>query len=87
MDQPETRAVDIFVRPVSRPNKERGWAIAQYLVAQADRLAVQTVIFDGRIWTSGSSSGDGWRTYHPPERSGDPSILEHRDHVHVDVFD
>ena len=83
----EGRAVDVFVRPVSAENKVRGWAIAQYLVAMADRLAVQHVIFDDRIWTSGSSSGAGWRDYDPPERSGDRAILEHRDHVHVDVFD
>jgi hypothetical protein len=81
------RALDVFVRPVSAENKVRGWAIAQYLVAMADRLGVQHVIFDDRIWTSGSSSGDGWRDYDPPERSGDRAILEHRDHVHVDVFD
>jgi hypothetical protein len=81
------RAVDVFVRPVSAENKIRGWAIAQYLVAMADRLDVQTVIFDDRIWRAGSSSGDGWRDYDPPERSGDIRILEHRDHVHVDVFD
>ena len=81
------RALDVFVRPVSAENKVRGWAIAQYLVAMADRLAIQHVIFDDRIWTSGSSSGDGWRDYEPPERSGDRAILEHRDHVHVDVFD
>jgi hypothetical protein len=80
------RAVDIFVRPISPQNKERGWAIAQYLVAQADRLAVQTVIFDDRIWRSGSRSDDGWRDYDPPARSGDRRILEHLDHVHVDVF-
>ena len=81
----EGRAVDIFVRPVSAADKVRGWAIAQYLVAMADRLSIRTVIFDGRIWTR-DRSGDGWRTYHPPERSGDPVVLEHRDHVHVDVF-
>jgi hypothetical protein len=81
----EGRAIDAFVRPVSAQNKVRGWAIASYLVAQADRLHISTVIFDGRIWTSGSRSGDGWRHYHPPERPGDPAILEHRDHVHVDV--
>ena len=67
-------------------NKVRGWAIAQYLVAQADRLDIEHVIFDARIWTAGSSSGDGWRPYTPPERSGDRAVLEHRDHVHVDVF-
>ena len=81
------RAVDIFVRPISAANKVRGWAIAQYLVAMADRLSIQHVIFDGRIWSSGDRSGDGWRDYDPPERSGDRAILEHRDHVHVDVFD
>lgn len=82
------RAVDIFVRPVSRSNDVRGWAIAAYLVGQAERLHVQTVIFDARIWTAGSRSGDGWRTY-SPDTSGasaaTAAILEHRDHVHVDV--
>jgi hypothetical protein len=80
----EGRAVDIFVRPVSADNKERGWAIAHYLVAQAERLDIQTVIFDDRIWRAGD--GEGWRDYDPPSRSGDRAILEHRDHVHVDVF-
>ena len=80
------RALDVFVRPVSAKNKVRGWAIAQYLVAMADRLGIQHVIFDDRIWTSGSASDEGWRDYDPPERAGDRAILEHRDHVHVDVF-
>ena len=80
------RAIDVFVRPASKANRTRGWAIAHYLVSQADRLTIRTVIFDDRIWTAGRRSGDGWRDYDPPERSGDPAILEHRDHVHVDVF-
>jgi hypothetical protein len=80
------RAVDVFVRPVSRANKTRGWAMAQYLVAQAERLGIEHVIFDGRIWTAGALSGDGWRTYHPTEKTGSRAILMHRDHVHVDVF-
>jgi hypothetical protein len=83
----EGRAVDLFVRPVNEPNRTRGWAVAQYLVSQADRLHVKTVIFDGRIWTSGARSGSGWRDYTVPSSSrGDRAILEHRDHVHVDVF-
>jgi hypothetical protein len=81
------RAIDIFVRPVSPENRRRGWAIAQYLVAQSDRLIIQNVIFDDRIWTAGSRSDEGWRDYDPPERSGDRAIIEHRDHVHVDVQD
>ena len=83
----EGRAIDIFVRPVSAENRQRGWAIAQYLVAQSDRLVIQNVIFDDRIWTAGSRSDEGWRDYDPPARSGDQAILEHRDHVHVDLQD
>lgn len=81
----EGRAVDVFVRPVNATNRVRGWAIAHYLVSQADRLGLRTVIFDDRIWSSGRRSDEGWRDYDPPERSGDRAILEHRDHVHVDV--
>lgn len=83
----EGRAVDAFFRPVNPANQVRGWALAQYLVSQADRLAIKTVIFDDRIWTNGIRSSQGWRDYDPPARSGDTAILEHRDHVHVDVFD
>ncbi|MFS3129264.1 hypothetical protein ACLM5J_12760 [Nocardioides sp. Bht2] len=82
------RALDIFVRPINKANKTRGWSIAYYLVAQADRLDIATVIFDGKIWTA-RRSDDGWRDYQP-DTSGrtaeQAAILEHRDHVHVDVF-
>ena len=86
----EGRAVDVFFRPISRAQKVRGWAMAQYLVAQAARLNVRTVIFDNRIWTSGWRSADGWRSYDPDTSGRDAptkAILEHRDHVHVDVYE
>lgn len=84
----EGRAIDIFVRPVNPDNRKRGWAIASYLVAQANRLSINTLIFDDRIWHAGSRSGDGWTNYDVPSSSGgDRAILEHRDHVHVDVVD
>lgn len=79
----EGRAIDVFVRPINNANNIRGWAMAHYLVANAARLDVRTVIFDDRIWTAGR---EGWRDYEPPESPGDLKILEHRDHVHVDVF-
>jgi hypothetical protein len=81
------RAVDIFVRPVNEANKRTGWAIAQYLVAHADRLDIQHVIFDARIWSAGTRSAQGWRDYDPGDRPGDRAVLEHRDHVHVDVYE
>ena len=69
-------------------NRQRGWAVATYLVANADRLDIKTLIFDDRIWHAGARSGDGWTDYRVPSSSrGDRDILEHRDHVHVDVFD
>lgn len=81
------RAIDLFFRPVNEANKTRGWALAQYLVAHAARLQVHTVIFDDRIWVAGKD--DSWRDYRAPTNA-DPrtqAILEHRDHVHVDVFE
>lgn len=83
------RAVDAFFRPVTEANKARGWALSHYLVAHAERLAIDTVIFDGRIWTA-RRAFQGWRDYdiEPNGRSKSVvSILEHRDHVHVDVAD
>ena len=84
------RAVDVFFRPISEQSRNRGWAMAHYLVAQAARLDIRTVIYDGRIWTAGWRSGDGWRPY-SPDTSGESAetaaILEHRDHVHVDVYE
>ncbi|WP_183093889.1 hypothetical protein [Nocardioides stalactiti] len=79
----EGRAIDIFFRPVNATNRTRGWAVAHYLVGNAARLDIRTVIYDDRIWTAGR---DGWRDYDPPSSSGSVAILEHRDHVHVDVF-
>ncbi len=86
----EGRAVDVFFRPVNAENRRRGWVLAHYLVANADRLSLAHVIFDGQIWTAGTPSEEGWRTFHPSKLTGDESaetlaILEHRDHVHVDV--
>jgi hypothetical protein len=85
------RALDVFVRPVNPENRRKGWAIAHYLVSRADRLAIRHVIFDNRIWTSGRRSEEGWRTYRAPvpDDASDETraILEHRDHVHVDVIE
>ena len=86
----EGRAVDVFYRPAdARTHRRHGWATAQYLVAQADRLAVNTVIYDGRIWTARRAL-EGWRTYAPDtagRSAAVAAVLEHRDHVHVDVAD
>jgi hypothetical protein len=85
------RALDIVVRPITPANRRRGWAIAHYLTSRAGDLAIDNVIFDGRIWSSGRRSEAGWRDYFPriPRSAGAESraVLEHRDHVHVDVVE
>lgn len=77
------RAIDIFFRPVSEENRRAGWQLAHWLMAHADDLHVQYIIFDDRIWSAHSSRG-AWGDYRAPDPT-DP-ILRHLDHVHVDVL-
>lgn len=85
----EGRAIDVFFRPINPRNLRRGWATAHYLVANAERLRIETVIYDAKIWTSRRSI-QGWRDYEI-DASGRPAsvrrVLLHHDHVHVDVAD
>ncbi len=78
------RALDVFFRPVTADSTRQGWAVAQWLVAHADRLHIATVIFDEQVW-SASKSDEGWRPYEHPDGPTDNPILRHLDHVHVDV--
>ncbi len=85
----EGRAIDVFFRPYDDPRQTKeGWALAHWLVANADRLAIATVIYDDHIWSAGRST-EGWRPYAPSDQSEDPgtaAIQRHLDHVHVDVL-
>lgn len=85
------RAIDIFFRPVTAASTRNGWVLAHYLVANAQRLHIKHVIFDDRVWTAGDSSAAGWRHYAAPLPNRGLSAatlatLQHRDHVHVDVY-
>lgn len=77
------RAVDVFFRPVTEENRREGWVLAHWLVAHAEDLDVQYVIFDDRIWSAHSARGQ-WQDYEAPEPGNE--ILRHLDHVHVDVL-
>lgn len=77
------RAIDIFFRPVNEENRRQGWVLAHWLVAHAEDLDIQYVIFDDRFWSVHSPRGR-WHHYEAPEPGND--ILRHLDHVHVDVL-
>ncbi|MHA7240517.1 hypothetical protein [Arthrobacter sp. TMS1-12-1] len=76
------RAIDVFFRPVTDENRRAGWLVAHWLVAHAEDLDIQYVIFDDRFW-SDHSTRTQWGDYDAPEPADE--ILRHRDHVHVDV--
>ncbi|WP_281964722.1 hypothetical protein [Serinicoccus marinus] len=69
---------------MSEANRDRGWILAQWLVAHAEELSVQYVIFDDHYWGV-RESVRGWQDYRVPGGSQDP-VLRHLDHVHVDVL-
>jgi hypothetical protein len=77
------RAIDIFFRPVTEENRSEGWRLAHWLVAHAEDLDIQYVIFDDRFWSAHLPRGQ-WHDYDAPEPANE--ILRHLDHVHVDVL-
>jgi hypothetical protein len=79
------RAVDFFFRPYEDADNERaGWQLANWSVANAERLGIRTVIYRDHIWTA-RRSAQGWREYRFRGPDPDNPINRHLDHVHVDV--
>ena len=54
------RAVDVFFAADDSAAVLRGWSLAHWVVANADRLEVATVIYRDQIWTT-ARSDEGWR--------------------------
>jgi hypothetical protein len=79
------RAIDYFFRPPEDPEQARaGWELANWAVANAERLGIRTVIYRDRIWTAWRSA-QGWRDYRFSGSDPDNPINRHLDHVHLDV--
>ncbi len=56
------RAISALLASAQAKDVRAGWAIAGWAVAHADTLAIDTVIFDGKVWSRAHSAG-GWRAY------------------------
>ena len=86
----EGRAIDVFVRPITRG--QQAARLGDRRTTSSPRptgSSINTVIFDDRIWHGRRAQRrrvDRLRRAVRPRR-GDRAILEHRDHVHVDVAD
>jgi hypothetical protein len=82
-DHAQGRACDMMMAPggtyANAEQKDRGWRLAEWLRANASRLQVDYVIWQGRIW-SVQRAGEGWRPYNGYGATGG-----HYDHVHVSV--
>lgn len=89
-DHPQGRACDVTFGTAGRfpdeADKAAGWALAGWLVANAQPLHVSYVIWQGQIWST-ARSDEGWRKY---TGGGvyDPTspVGGHYDHVHVSVL-
>lgn len=68
------RAIDVMV------SGSRGWEVAHMMHRHADRLGVQEIIYERRIWTKQRSS-EGWRLM----RSRGSARADHYDHVHISI--
>jgi hypothetical protein len=79
------RAIDFFFRPYEDADQAAaGWQLANWSVANAERLGIRTVIYRDRIWTA-FRSAQGWRDYRFGGPDPDNPINRHLDHVHLDV--
>ncbi len=79
------RAIDFFFRPhEERGAARQGWQLANWAVANAERLGVSVVIYRDRIWTA-RRSAQGWRDYRFRGANADSPVNRHLDHVHVEV--
>ncbi|KNB51784.1 hypothetical protein [Streptomyces caatingaensis] len=69
-----SRTVAVPPRPVptaaaDNGPRRRGWELASWAVAHAAELRVESVSFDGRVWTA-ARSRDGWRQAAGPADEG-----------------
>ena len=83
-EHPLGRAYDFSAQPngfggvATGTDKEYGTGLSSFFVTNADRLAVQYVIWYRQIWMPGT----GWRSY--SGSCGDPNC-DHTNHVHVSI--
>ena len=74
-DHGSGRAIDIMI------SGDTGWAIAEFVRANASSFGVSYIIYAQKIWSI-DRSGEGWR--YMEDRGS--TTANHYDHVHVSVY-
>ena len=74
-DHGSGRAIDIMI------SGDTGWAIAEFVRANASQFGVSYIIYSQKIW-SVDRAGEGWR--YMEDRGS--TTANHYDHVHVSVY-
>lgn len=88
-DHPLGKGCDLFPGEGGRfargAEVDNGWRAAGWLRDNADALGVDYIIWQGRIWTTGSGDEGGWGRRYTGGGVYDPSNATggHYDHIHV----
>jgi uncharacterized protein YgiM (DUF1202 family) len=82
-DHPAGRALDLMLpKYKTTSGRTLGFSVANWARANARSLGIKYVIWDQRIWNI-QRAGEGWR----PMASRGSDTANHKDHVHITVFD
>lgn len=91
-DHPKGRACDLFIGKAGTfptgAALDHGWALANWLRANAAALRVRYVIWQGRIWQADTNRDTGgWGTKYTGGGIYDPTDATggHYDHIHVSI--
>lgn len=77
------RALDVMI-PLAHRGAD-GDRVANWLVANADGLGIQQVIWDNRYWRGANDAPHRFGTYTPPAGHPSNETWRHENHVHVEV--
>ena len=69
-------AIDFMLRPGA--DSDKGWAVANYVAANASAFGIDHIIFEQKIWTP-------YKPYWRPMANRGSITANHYDHVHVSV--
>jgi uncharacterized protein YraI len=82
-DHPAGRALDLMLpRYQTTAGRQLGFSVASWARANARSLGIKYVIWDQKIWNI-QRDREGWR----PMASRGSDTANHKDHVHITVFD